>query len=391
MRVLHVGKFFPPFAGGMENFLGDLLPALAKQGVESTALVHCSSEKPVPGDSCFDESKVIRVPCYGSVLYAPISPGFPVALNRAIKQAKPDILHLHVPNTSAFWAMLLPKAYPIPWVIHWHADVVSSRIDRRLAAAYTVYRPVEQKMLARAAAVITTSQRYGDSSLSLQNWREKIRVIPLGLNPDRLPVPGPVEAEQAGVVWGDRDQLRVLSIGRLTYYKGHEVLIRAAAEMRNIRVVIAGEGDKRRDLEKLIEKLKIQDRVLLCGRLSETRLQALLAGSDCFCLPSVERTEAFGLVLLEAMRYGKPVIVGDIPGSGVGWVVRNGSTGCLFPVSSTPELVRLLRRYSAHPEERRAMGEAGRQRFESIFHIDRIAEKTLQLYNNVLSVGCPGS
>jgi len=391
MRVLHVGKFFPPFAGGIENFMGDLLPALLAKGVDVTALVHSSSGQSVTGDNCFDESRVVRVPCYGSVLYAPVSPGFPVAFNRVLKKEKPDILHLHVPNTSAFWAMLLPGAYTIPWIVHWHADVVSSQLDRRLAAAYSLYRPVEQRLLSGAAAVISTSRRYGDSSLSLKKWQGKIRVIPLGLDPDRLPLPGQSDLEQAEKTWGGQGVMRVLSIGRLTYYKGHEVLIRAAAEMRNIRVVIVGEGDKRRDLENLIEKLKIQDRVLLCGRLSETRLQALLAGSDCFCLPSVERTEAFGLVLLEAMRYGKPVIAGDIPGSGVGWVVRNGSTGCLFPVSSILDLVRLLRLYSAHPEKRRAMGEAGRQRFESIFRIDRIAEKTIHLYNDVLSVGCPGS
>ncbi len=389
MRVVHVGKFFPPFAGGIENFMGDLLPAQLAKGVDVSALVHNSSGQPVSGSSCFDESRVVRVPCYGSIVYAPVSPGFPLAFNRMLKREKPDVLHLHMPNTSAFWAMLLPRAYAVPWVIHWHADVVSSRIDRRLAAAYALYRPLEQRLLARAAAVITTSQRYGDSSLSLKNRQEKIRVIPLGLDPERLPLPGRDSMQQAGKLWGKGGRLRVLSIGRLTYYKGHEVLIRAAAEMQNIRVLIVGEGDKRRDLEKLIEKLKVRDRVFLCGRLPGTLLQALLAGSDCFCLPSVERTEAFGLVLLEAMRYGKPVIAGDIPGSGVGWVVQDKRTGLLFPVGSTPQLACMLQRAIACPEERKAMGEAGRHRFESIFHIDRIAEKTLQLYIDVVSAGCP--
>ena len=371
--------------------MGDLLPALLEKGVDVTALVHGSSGQSGVADTCFDQSRVVRVPCYGSVLYAPVSPGFPVAFNRMLKKKKPDILHLHVPNTSAFWAMLLPGAYAIPWVIHWHADVVFSQFNRRLAAAYALYRPVEQRLLSGAAAVITTSQRYGDSSLSLQNWQDKLRVIPLGLDPDRLPLPGQDELKQAERMWGGRNSMRVLSIGRLTYYKGHEVLIRAAAEMGNVRVLIVGEGDTRRDLEQLIAKLKIQDRVFLCGRLSQTRLQALLASGDCFCLPSIERTEAFGLVLLEAMRYGKPIIAGDIPGSGVGWVVQDKKTGLLFAAGSTSQLVRRLHRYVTHPEERKAMGQAGRQRFESIFHIDRIAEKTLHLYNDVLSVGCPGS
>ncbi len=385
MRVVHVGKFFPPFAGGMENFLGDLLPALLKKGVDVTALVHRSSEKTTADGTCFDESRVVRVPCYGSILYAPVSPGFPVALSRVLKRKKPDILHLHVPNTSAFWVMALPQARKVPWVIHWHADVVSSQIDRRLAAAYALYRPLEQRLLARSSAIITTSSIYSDSSPSLTKWQEKVRVIPLGLDPDRLPLPQNHALDQARKVWSGQEALRVLSIGRLTYYKGHEVLIRAAAEMQGVRVLIVGEGDTRRDLERLIVQHQVQDRVSLCGLLPEPQLQAFLASCDCLCLPSVERTEAFGLVLLEAMRYGKPVIAADVPGSGVGWVVEDKKTGFLFPVGNVQALVRLLDRYAAHPVERKRMGEAGKQRFTTKFHVNRIAEETLHLYNEILS------
>lgn len=387
MRVLHVGKFFPPFAGGMENFLGDLLPALSKKGVDATALVHRSPGGSVAGTDCFDESKVYRVPCYGSILYAPVCPGFPGALNKIIKKTKPDILHLHVPNTSAFSVMLPAKACRLPWVIHWHADVVPSTIDRRLAVAYSLYRPVEQRLLSKAAAVIATSQRYLDSSAALRRWQEKCVVIPLGLNPARMAQPDHQSLQQAEKLWRDQDVLRVLSIGRLTYYKGHEILIRAAAEMQGVGIVIVGEGDKRRDLERLIAKLQIQDRVLLCGLLPEIELQALLASSDCFCLPSIERTEAFGLVLLEAMRYGKVVIAGDVPGSGIGWVVQDKKTGFLCPVGNVQELARSLQHCAAHSEKREVMGEAGRKRFESMFHIDQVAEETIRLYHDVLSVG----
>jgi rhamnosyl/mannosyltransferase len=382
-----VGKFFPPFAGGMENFLGDLLPALSRQGIEVTALVHSTPGEPVDRHGLVGESMIYRVPCYGSVLYAPVSPGFPFLFNRILKQVKPDIIHLHVPNTSALWIMLLAGASKIPWVVHWHSDIVSSSIDRRLAAAYSLYRPVEQRLLVRSRSIIATSQRYLDSSTPLRRWRDKCTVIPLGLDPARLFPPGQLPLQCAEPFWGGENVFQILAIGRLTYYKGHDVLIRAAAEIDGIRVVIVGEGDHRPELERLIRKLHLQDRVVLSGLLSDAELQALMVSSNCLCLPSVERTEAFGLVLLEAMRYGKPLVAGDVPGSGIGWVVRDGITGYLFPVGSVDELARTLNRLVREPEKGRAMGLAGRQRFESLFHIDRVAEKTIGLYHEILSDG----
>lgn len=387
MRVLHVGKFFPPFAGGMENFLGDLLPALARQGVDVTALVHRSPGEPVAHACRFDESRVYRASCYGSILYAPVSPRFPFLFNKILKRVKPDIIHLHVPNTSAFWVMLLAKASKVPWVVHWHSDVVSSAIDRRLAIAYSVYRPVEQRLLARARTIITTSQRYLDSSSPLNRWREKCKVIPLGLDPERLLPPERLPLQWAETFWGNTSVFRVLAIGRLSYYKGHDLLIRAVAETDGMRVVIVGEGDRRLELERLIRELRLQDKVVLSGLLPEAELQALLVSSHCICLPSIERTEAFGLVLLEAMRYGKPVIASDVPGSGMGWVVRDGKTGFLFQVGEARELARSMRRLANKPEKSRAMGEAGQKRFESFFHIDRIAEETIRLYHDIVSAG----
>src|SRR5699024_5451513 len=106
---------------------------------------------------------------------------------------KPDLLHLHLPNTSAFWAMAIPAARKIPWIVHWHADVVASRHDSKLALAYPLYRPFEQRFLKVASAIIATSPPYLESSSALAHWRDKCQVIPLGLDPARLPEPSEVE------------------------------------------------------------------------------------------------------------------------------------------------------------------------------------------------------
>ena len=385
MRILHIGKFYPPFAGGMENFLGDLLPALAKQGVETMALVHQSPGSHGVGDVCTEEPAIVRAPCYGTLLYAPISPNFPLLFNGLLKKYKPDIIHLHVPNTSAFWVMLIARAAKIPWVIHWHADVVASNIDKRLAIAYSVYRPFEQRLLARAQRVIATSPRYLESSIPLSSWHEKSQVIPLGLDPERLGLPEPKTLQKMESLWGNQEKsFRVLAIGRLTYYKGHDILIQALAKTENIQVVIVGEGEQRQELERLIDELKLQEKVVLSGLLSEADLQALLVSCDCCCLPSIERTEAFGLVLLEAMRYGKAIIAADVPGSGMGWVVQDETTGLLFPVGDVDALARLMGQLSEQPEKSSALGVAGKLRFDESFHIDRIAEKTKVLYQKII-------
>ncbi|MGQ9659153.1 MAG: glycosyltransferase [Thermochromatium sp.] len=385
MRVLHIGKYFPPFAGGMEHFLADLLPALAAQGIESAALVH--HERPsrrgvwptTPTDP-----PVYRAPTYGRVLYAPLSPAFPRWLDRLIGELAPDLLHLHLPNTSAFWALALPSARRLPWVVHWHSDVVASTLDRRLKLAYGLYRPFEQHLLARAARIIATSPPYLASSPALAPWRERCVVIPLGLDPARIPDPDAESRAWAERLWGAGQGPRILAIGRLTYYKGYEILIRAAAALPQARVLIVGSGELERSLRDLIRTLGLESRVHLLGHQPDPMAQALLARCDLLCLPSLERTEAFGLVQLEAMRFGKPVVVSDIPGSGTGWVVQQAGNGLMVSPGETAALAAAIERLGRDPDLARRLGQAGAYTLERHFGIARIAAQIVRLYAEVV-------
>ncbi|HDZ89398.1 MAG TPA: glycosyltransferase [Deltaproteobacteria bacterium] len=389
MRVLHIGKFYPPFAGGMENFMGDLLPALERRDIRTFALVHDHE----PGGRRTRHRPpyhgVYRVPCHGTLLYAPISPGFPLALIRAIRAFRPHILHMHLPNTSAFWAMAIPAARRVPWVVQWQSDVVSSHIDRRLALAYGLYRPLEQKLLKSAYAVIASSPPYLDTSKPLERWREKCRVIPLGLDPGRLRMPGPDTQEWAGRMWRT-GKTRIISIGRLTYYKGHEILIKAALDLPEAHILIVGEGERKGHLTEAIRRRGLGGRVGLTGFLPDENLRALLATSDLLCLPSIERTEAFGLVLIEAMGYGKPVVASHVPGSGMGWIVDHLKTGILVKPGHADHLASALRLLCQRPDLRGRMARAGRKRFKTLFHVDQVAGKISSLYEEVLSQGAGG-
>ena len=384
MRVLHIGKYYPPFAGGIEHFLADLLPALQQQGTEVAALVHDEQPRragqlPLPGD----HPLIYRAPCHGRLLYAPMSPTFPFWLRRAMREFQPDLLHLHLPNTSAFWALTIPAARRLPWVIHWHADVVASTIDRRLALAYRLYRPFEQRLLAASRAIIATSPPYLEASAALAPWRERCYSILLGLDPARIPEPDVAAQQRAKALWGDAP-FRILAIGRLTYYKGHDILIQAAADLPNTRVLIVGTGEHGDRLAKQVQSLHLDGRVVLPGFQPEADLNALLASCDVVCLPSLERTEAFGLVLLEAMRFAKPVVVSDISGSGAGWVVDAAGHGLKVAVGDAQALAAALRVLQNDPARRTELGQAGALALREQFGIGPVAKAINNSYQQVL-------
>ena len=261
----------------------DAMVALNREGITNVAVVHHHDLSTRSVDDVIDVDgtpfHVIRAGTWLKLMYTPISPMFPVLMQRLRRLYQPDIIHFHMPNPSAFWALIMIRTRRIPWVIHWHADVVASAHDPRLRWFYKLYRPLEQLMLRRAAAVIVTSQAYLDHSEPLRRHREKCHVIPLGLDPR------PIEnmpQTRFGEQYAQDTRFKVLAIGRLTYYKGFEFLVRAAALVReDIRIDIVGVGDREDEIKSLIESMGLQKRVHLQGRLDDVQLHAMLSSSQC--------------------------------------------------------------------------------------------------------------
>jgi glycosyltransferase involved in cell wall biosynthesis len=375
LRVLHLGKYFPPFFGGMETYLADLIQAQRAQGVDAFALVHGD---PLPDDPPW----LRRVPVQWQLLYAPIAVGYPQALARAIQAFKPDVLHLHMPNNSVFWALLLPAARRLPWVVHWHSDVLVSDTRAALSLAYLAYRPFEQAVLARAHRIAVTSPPYLEASEPLRAWADKCEVVPLGLQAPALAPPLP--ALSSSITWpSDGAKLRVLSIGRLAHYKGFETLIDAVAQSPDVALLIAGDGELRSALQAQIDahqQATATPRMRLLGSVTEAEKQHLLAECDLFALPSCERTEAFGMVLLEAMAHGKPCLASALPGSGMPWVVASSQAGRLAPPQDVGAWSQALLWMARHPEQREAMGAAGRAAFDARFTAAASARTLQALY-----------
>ena len=396
MRVLHLGKFFPPHAGGIERFSADLSTALVARGLKVAMLAHAS---PGGGTRRFEKNgvDVTLASCHGQLLYAPVSPTLPLHLGRIIRRFKPEVLHLHLPNVSAFWALLSPAARRLPWVVHWHSDVPLDARHGGVRAMYKLYRYWEQALLRRSRAIIATSQPYLDASPALAAWREKTRVIPLGIaaldaasdeaaasdSHERIQMDNGTSAAPVDPIDWPMDGIRLLAVGRLSYYKGFDVLIKAVAQLPELSLLLVGAGECDAPLRLLVRELNIEARVRFAGAVDDAALARAYAKAQIFCLPSTERSEAFGLVLLEAMRASLPVSASAIPGSGVGYVVVDGVTGLHAVPGNVSSLADTLRSLANDAGLREKFGAAGYIRWQNEFTLDRCAQRVVDLYRSL--------
>ncbi len=352
----------------MESFLADLIDEQHSQGLQAHALVHGD---PLPQDPIW----LRRVPVQMSLIFAPIAVGFRAAFARAIEEIRPDVLHLHMPNNAVFWALTLPSARQIPWVVHWHSDVLVSPSQRLLKWAYKMYRPFEQAVLDQAERIVVTSPPYLAASEPLSRWRDKCAVIPLALK--ALPVKKP----GLSVKWL-HGRLKILSIGRLTYYKNFETLIRAVCGAPSLQLQILGGGELKGTLQTLIDQLTPRGttpNVQLQGEVSESEKHQWLASCDVFALASCERTEAFGLVLLEAMAHGKACVVSNLTGSGMPWVVASSQAGLSHLPVGQPQIWReTLNKVPA--EDLQKWGQNGRAALTQRFSMPACAQMLNRQY-----------
>lgn len=377
MRILHVGKFYPPVPGGIERSVADIAHATAGAGADVAVLAHAPPGHAHTRAYADGRVRVHETGCWGQLLYAPVSPGFPFVLQRLLREFRPDLLHMHVPNTSAFAALALPAARRLPWVVHWHSDIPLDGGSRALRLAYPLYRPWEQALLRHAAAIVATSTPYRDASDALARWHGKVEVIPLSLPDDMSPMDGRFD-------WPN-GRLRVLAVGRLSHYKGFDVLLRALADVPDAALGLIGDGEEVDRLHWIADERQLGDRVRFCGRVDDAALRCAYANADVFCLPSLDRAEAFGLVLLEAMRAKLPIIASNIHGAGVGYVVRDGVTGLLVPPGDPNALAAALRRLAADSALRERLGAAGERRWRDEFTPARTTPALLALYRRVLA------
>src|SRR5580698_969173 len=308
MRVLHLGKFYPPFRGGIESHLQALCRELTKS---ITVNVIVANETARLLASEIDQVKVRRLPRLFDLGASPVCPTMP----GEIRNTRADIIHLHLPNPLAALAYLA-SGHQGRLVITWHSDIVRQQTMARMLG------PLDNAILRRTSALIASSPNYVDSSPILSRNRDLCRVIPFGIDANSF---RPRDAEIAAKIRRRYGPRIVLAVGRMVYYKGFEYLIRAMASV-NGHLLLVGEGPLQAKLERLAFEAGARDRITFLGRVSQDEVIGYYHAADVFVMPSIARSEAFGIAQLEAMACGKPVVNTRLD-SGVPFVSLDGVTG----------------------------------------------------------------
>ncbi|BAL99078.1 MULTISPECIES: glycosyltransferase [Caldilinea] len=373
MRVLYLYKDYFPVLGGIENHIRQLAVGLRGMGVETQVLVTNTTRRTVQEE--LDGVPVVKTARLLNLSSAPISLSFYPWLRRLEKQI--DIAHAHMPYPPGELGQLL-CGRSRRFVVTYHSDIVRQRVLGAL------YRPFLWQVLRRADRIAVSNPVYIQDSPFLRVHADKCRVIHFGVDLERFAQTPTVEAQAARwrARWPGR-QL-VLFVGRLRHYKGVNVLIDAAARLPDqAEFLIVGVGPLAEALHRQAQHSGVAERVHFLGELSDEEVTALYHAADVFVLPSTNRAETFGIVQLEAMACGLPVICTEL-GTGTSYVNQHGVTGLVVPPNDPEALAAALQQLLEHPEQRRAFGAAGRRRIEQAFTRQEMLRRTLALYEEVL-------
>jgi len=317
--------------------------------------------------------RVRRVPEWCRIWSAPLSPAFVSALREEAQHA--DLLHFHHPNPTGDLAYLLSGLHT-PFVMTYHSDVVRQR------AAMILFAHVQRRMMECARRIMPTSPNYIDSSPWLQKYREKLRIVPLGIELERFQKSPSVEKKVLEIrqQWGEQ---LILFVGRLRYYKGLHFLIEAMRSVPSGRLIIIGTGPEEIKLKQMVRELDLAQRCVFLGELDEDDVVAYLHASQVFCLPSHLRSEAFGLCQIEAMACGLPVVSTALA-TGVPYVNRDGETGLVVEPGNPTALAEALNRLLADPALRERFSRAALERAREEFSAERMCERLKAVYWEVL-------
>ena len=372
MKLLELGKFYPPHRGGMESLLQSWCRGFAARGAEVECVVAnqaCSTVHEQP-----DGVRVHRLAALGALWSISLCPAYVGATRRY----PADLWHAHFPNPLAdlaCWA----GSRRTPLVLHYHSDII------RQAGAMWCYGPLLRWLLGRASRIVVATPPQIDASPWLSAYRAKCRVIPFGIDLQRFAANASREEAVAKLRRGTGGRPVLLTIGRLVGYKGHRYLLEAARTLDAV-VWLVGEGPLRSTLESDVRTWGLADRVVFWGDLPDAQVVELLHACDAFVLPSITANEAFGLVQVEAMACGKPVVSCQLA-SGVPYVNRHGVTGLVVPPADAEALAAALQLLLRNPELRFKLGAAARGRAHTEFAETVMLDRYWDLLREVVRDG----
>lgn len=377
MKVVHVYRtYFPDPPGGLQEAIRQICLATKTQGIETK--IFTLSPSPYPRQVMFSEGSVIRSKSWAAPSSCDLG-GLDALRQFKSLTAWADIVHYHFPWPFADILHLLVGRGK-PSVMTYHSDILR---QRRLAS---LYDPLMRYTLKAMSAVVATSPTYARTSPVLTQLvpRDRLRVIPLGMADfSGAAVSDEVEIDELGrLELGDRPFF--LALGVLRYYKGLHTLIEAASAI-DANIVIAGSGPEQGRLESQARETKVTN-IIFAGQVNEREKIALLQRCRALVLPSHLRSEAFGMVLVEASMFGRPMICCEI-GSGTSYINIDGETGFVVPPESPADLAQAMKCLLMDEVLADRMGSAARRRYEQHFSSPALSAAYTHLYQEVLQGG----
>jgi len=374
MKVALVAPYFFPHIGGVESHVLALARELSRKGHE--VQVFTSRHADLKEFDAVDGIPVRRVSVSSMLFDTPLTP----KLMPVLQAEKWDIIHAHSPPPmSSYYAARAATKAGTPLVYTHHCDPeMPSLLGRTVSWIY--YRTLLSYTLRHAARIIVYTESYAATSYAL--WKHPTAHVPTGLDLSRF---GP-QNDGAAIrkKHGIEGKKVVLFVGRLTAHKGIQTIIEAAALTGpDVKYLMVGPGEFPAAWSRRMRQLKVEDRIVLAGKVAESELPAYYTACDLLVLPSVSRLEAFGLVLVEAMASRRPVVASDMPG--VREVVRDGKTGLLCEPFNSDDLAAKIGALAGSEKERQEMGAAGRKLAEERYSWEVIGEKIEKVYDDVLS------
>ncbi len=357
LHILEVNKFYPPHIGGIETAVAQRARLLTqREDCEVKVLVCQAKGKGIT--ELVDGIEVTRSGSLGTYFSCPLSLTFFKNFKQLAQWA--DVIECNLPFPLVDVAVLLFR-YKGRVVVTWHSDVVKQK------KLLLLYKPILLRFLKRANAILVATQGHIDSSPYIGQHREKSHIVPYAIEADRYDCikKQPILTERLT----KSNHTKLLFVGRLVYYKGVDVLLQAMRLVNGAELFLVGKGVLEEDLREDAKDLPVH----FLGNLSDTALKCAFADCDVFVFPSVENSEAFGIVQQEAMVYGKPVINTNLP-TGVPYVSLDDVTGITVPVRDSKALAQAIQTLVDHPELRAKYGKNAYMRARTIYDPTTITE-----------------
>jgi glycosyltransferase involved in cell wall biosynthesis len=376
MKIIQTNKAYHPLIGGVETIVANLSEGLIKRDAVDVEVLVCNNVISLRKQQrTINGVQVTYLPMWTKIASLPISPSYPVVLSRLYG----DILHIHEPFPLADLSILSIPSIRKRFsriVVTWHSDIV------RQKWALSVYSSIIHKFLKKVDRIIVATPNHIDSSLYLRNYIDKCEVIPFGLQLDWVHERNGRDEKVQKIKHCYGGPL-LLFVGRLVYYKGLKYLISAMRLLPDAKLVIIGSGPLQATLQKQIADLQLDKRVVILSNIPDTELHAFYEACDVFVLPSTEMSEAFGLVQVEAMACGKPVVSTNL-NTGVSFVNQNGITGLTVRPRDPEGLSEAIQKLIDDTRLRYSLGRNAKERALQEFTIEKMIERTMNLYNRIL-------